>query len=263
MSVVIPHYKSFKSVCVAIESVLSQTVQVGEVIVVDDGSGDTSSLNVLKAQYLPNPKVKILAFDTNRGPAAARNLGVLNAVFDYVAFLDADDAWMPHKIEVQYAIMQEQRLNMSAHYYEPILRKKIADIRSKKLRKIKKITRLNFLLKNPFFTPTVMVKREVFSLFSEKFYRMEDYECWIKNVQKGSSALICENLAYGFKPPLGSSGLTGSVLEMHKGCLAVLLNLKNEKKIGLAFFLIATLFELIKYRIRLAKFFLKNINGFY
>lgn len=258
VSVVIPHYNSFKSVEVAIDSVLAQTVQVGEVIVVDDGSGDPSLLNALRAQYLPNPKVKIYEFASNRGPAAARNFGVLSAKFDYVAFLDADDAWMPHKIEVQYEMMKKSQLNISAHYYEPILRKKIANHLLKKKIKIKKISQLNFLLRNPFFTPTVMVKREGFSLFSEVFYRMEDYECWIKNVQRGSSALICETLAYGFKPPLGFSGLTASVFEMHKGCLAVLLSLKKEKKISLGFFIVATFFELIKYRLRLAKFFFKK-----
>jgi glycosyltransferase involved in cell wall biosynthesis len=262
VSVVIPHYKSFKSVEVAIDSVLAQTVQVGEVIVVDDGSGDPYSLNSLKSQYLSNSKVKILEFASNRGPAAARNFGVLSAKFDYVAFLDSDDAWMPHKIEVQYEIMRKNDLNMSAHYYEPILRKNGTDLKLKKKIKIKKISLLNFLLRNPFFTPTVMVKREGFSLFSEKFYRMEDYECWIKNVQRGSSSFICETLAYGFKPPLGFSGLTASVFEMHKGCLAVLLSLKKEKKISLGFFFVATFFELIKYRIRLAKFFLKNIHCF-
>lgn len=103
VSVVVPAYNAAAFVGRAVDSVLRQTVQDFELIVVDDGSRD-DTLAVL-AGY--GGRVQVLT-QPNAGPAAARNRGWRHARGEFVAFLDADDHWRPAKLERQLALMQAQ-----------------------------------------------------------------------------------------------------------------------------------------------------------
>jgi len=96
VSVIIPAYNSERYVADAIKSVLAQSYRPTEVIVVDDGSSDGTARVV---QGFGN-SVRYLHQD-NRGEPAARNLGLRHAHGEYVAFLDADDLWLPDKLELQ------------------------------------------------------------------------------------------------------------------------------------------------------------------
>src|SRR3712207_5555672 len=91
----------------AIESVLAQRYDNWELLLVDDGSTDSSTQIALRyAQRYPE-KVRYLEHPghENRGRSATRNLGIANARGEYIAFLDADDAWLPHKLQQQVAIL--------------------------------------------------------------------------------------------------------------------------------------------------------------
>jgi glycosyltransferase involved in cell wall biosynthesis len=101
ISVVIPVYNGARYLVASIESALAQTVEPAEVIVVDDGSTDASS----KIARAFGPPVRVLT-QPNLGPAAARNLGVEHAGGDLLAFLDADDLWMPDKLARQQQALQ-------------------------------------------------------------------------------------------------------------------------------------------------------------
>lgn len=91
----------------AVESVLAQTYEHWELFLVDDGSTDLSTqiaqeytdLHPGRILYLEHPE------HANRGKGTSRNLGILHAQGEYVAFLDADDIWLPHKLEQQVAIL--------------------------------------------------------------------------------------------------------------------------------------------------------------
>lgn len=96
VSVVIPLYNGERFIRNAIESVLCQTVQDFELIVVDDGSKDRGKDIVLD---MKDPITYI--YQDNSGTAAARNRGFLNSHGDYIAFLDQDDRWYPQKLETQ------------------------------------------------------------------------------------------------------------------------------------------------------------------
>jgi glycosyltransferase involved in cell wall biosynthesis len=101
VSVVIPAYNAAAFAGRAIDSVLGQTMHDVEVIVVDDGSSDDTR-NVL-ASY--GNRLRVFS-QVNAGPAAARNRGLREASGEYVAFLDADDWWLPAKLERQVALMR-------------------------------------------------------------------------------------------------------------------------------------------------------------
>ena len=96
VSVIIPAYNSERYIADAVKSVLAQSYQPAEVIVVDDGSSDGTARVV---QGLGN-SIRSL-HQANRGEPAARNLGLRNAQGEYVAFLDADDLWRPDKLKLQ------------------------------------------------------------------------------------------------------------------------------------------------------------------
>jgi glycosyltransferase involved in cell wall biosynthesis len=98
VAVVIPAYNAEAYLAAALASVADQTVQPAQVIVVDDGSSDRTAFVATSAG------ARVLQ-QGNLGPSAARNAGVAAAHAPWVAFLDADDTWLPPKLEAQWAAL--------------------------------------------------------------------------------------------------------------------------------------------------------------
>jgi glycosyltransferase involved in cell wall biosynthesis len=94
----------------AIESVLAQTYQRWELLLVDDGSSDASTEIARRCAVQNHKQVRYLEHPghQNRGMGASRNLGIRQAQGEYVAFLDADDVWLPQKLERQVTILNSQ-----------------------------------------------------------------------------------------------------------------------------------------------------------
>lgn len=103
VSVIIPNYNYGRFIREAIESVLAQTLQPVEIIVVDDGSTD-DSVQIVNSF---GERVKLIQ-QSNGGVGKARNTGVNNTTGDLLAFLDADDIWFPNKLEKQVELFQNQ-----------------------------------------------------------------------------------------------------------------------------------------------------------
>lgn len=103
VSVVVPAFNAEETLRQAVDSVLRQTVADLEVIVVDDGSSDST---LVRASETGDPRVLAIK-QKNAGPSAARNHGASAARGRYLAFLDADDLWLPRKLERQLAILKE------------------------------------------------------------------------------------------------------------------------------------------------------------
>ncbi|MGB3510839.1 MAG: glycosyltransferase [Microcoleaceae cyanobacterium] len=103
ISVIIPAYNSEKTIRETVESVLKQTFTDFELIVVNDGSTD-STLDILST--IEDPRLKIFSYP-NAGSNPTRNRGFSHASGEYIAFLDADDLWTPDKLEAQLKALQE------------------------------------------------------------------------------------------------------------------------------------------------------------
>ena len=103
ISVIIPLYNKEAGIATALRSVLAQTYQDIEVVVVDDGSTDNSATIV---EQHSDPRIRLIR-QANAGVSAARNRGIAEAKGEYVAFLDADDEWMPGFLEEIVALQQE------------------------------------------------------------------------------------------------------------------------------------------------------------
>jgi glycosyltransferase involved in cell wall biosynthesis len=96
VSVIIPAYNSETFIKDSIQSVINQDYQNIEIICVDDGSTDNT-----KNQVMNNFPCVLYFYQENKGPAAARNLGIKKSTGEYIAFLDSDDVWLPEKISMQ------------------------------------------------------------------------------------------------------------------------------------------------------------------
>ena len=107
VSVIIPAYNAERHLERAVDSVLAQTLDAYEILIVDDGSRDRT-LDVARTCAARRPdRVRVLQHPggINRGVAAARNLAAWEARGEFLAFLDADDAWLPEKLRLQTAFM--------------------------------------------------------------------------------------------------------------------------------------------------------------
>src|SRR3712207_3932329 len=90
----------------SIGSAIAQTFTEWELIVVDDGSAD-SSPKLLDQLAASDERIRVFRNDRPSGAAAARNRALEEARAQYIAFLDCDDVWLPHKLETQLRAMQE------------------------------------------------------------------------------------------------------------------------------------------------------------
>jgi surface carbohydrate biosynthesis protein len=110
VSVIIIFLNAQKFITEAIESVFAQTYRNWELLLVDDGSTDASTDMARRYAQQHSVKVRYLEHEghQNQGMSASRNLAIRSAAGEYIAFLDSDDVWLPHKLEQQIAILESQ-----------------------------------------------------------------------------------------------------------------------------------------------------------
>lgn len=106
ISIITPSYNSSEYISNTIKSVLFQTYQNWELIIIDDCSQD-SSLEVISQWYAKDKRIQVIALTKNSGAAVARNKGIEAAKGRFIAFLDSDDKWLPNKLEKQLKFMQD------------------------------------------------------------------------------------------------------------------------------------------------------------
>lgn len=251
ISVVIPSYNSAKSLQSAIESVAQQTLAPLEVIVVDDASIDTTvdSVRALQSTYRPG-WLKLIKLDRNVGAASARNFGWDASGGTHIAFLDSDDLWHPRKLEIQWNQFQDHpELALSGHSFR-FPWESNDEMESGAV--AASISRSQILWRNPFVTPSVMLRKNLPFRFKSGKRHMEDHLLWMEIVLSGYKATrINLRLATINKAQFGASGLSSQLWAMQTGELDNYLQLRRQKYIGTptaAFFLG---FSLVKFARRL------------
>jgi len=195
VSVVIPAHDYGRFVGAAIESVLAQTVRDLEIIVVDDSSADDTREVVgrfgTRARYL---------FHDGRNPNRTRNLGVRAAAGRFVALLDADDLWLPEKLERQLALF-EGRPELGLVYAGIRLfdSESGTTIGYHPLHRCRRGRVLHDLFERQFVpSPTPLIRREVFDrvgFFDEACVAADDWEMWMRIAAQYEFDFVPQDLA--------------------------------------------------------------------
>ncbi len=254
VSAVIPCYRCAGTIGRAVDSVVAQTERPAELFLVDDGSGDGTleRLRALAARH--EVWIKVIALPRNRGAADARNAGWSTATQPYVAFLDADDAWHPRKIEIQYGYMKAHpEVALCAHRHE-VLDDSEAPDRPVGEVSAEPVSRTSLLMSNNFFAPTMMMlKRELPQRFLPGRRHVDDHLLWMQIVCSGHELVrLSPRLAYTYKRPFGESGLSGQLWIMEKSELANYWILRREGAIGFGAAAALSAWSLMKFVRRLA-----------
>lgn len=161
VSVVIPTYNRASLLAEALESVLNQTYKYFEIIVVDDGS--TDSTDAVIKPYIGS--IKYIR-QNNQGNGAARNTGIKEAKGEFVAFLDSDDLWLPDKLEKQIKYLQEHP-DVDMVYGNGIIFGNTKDsgrslISHKKARQLsKKVTLRDEFMKSTIRSSTILIRKNI------------------------------------------------------------------------------------------------------
>lgn len=116
VSVIMPAYNSAAFITESIQSVLQQSHQNWELLIIDDASQDTT-VSVIEKFQASEPRIKLFQNKTNKGAGVSRNKGIEVAQGSFIAFLDADDLWLPKKLEAQLGFMQSHDLYMTYSSY--------------------------------------------------------------------------------------------------------------------------------------------------
>ena len=117
VSIVTPCYNAGKFIGQTIDSVLAQTHTHWELIIVDDCSSD-SSVEIIERYTYRDNRIKLIRQPENGGAVLARNKAIEEACGQYIAFLDADDLWLPNKLEKQLVFMREHDLAFTYSSYQ-------------------------------------------------------------------------------------------------------------------------------------------------
>ena len=251
ISVVIPMYNSENTIIRTLESVRNQTAfeLILEIIVVDDGSTDDSFIVVNNYANAHKEMPIIIIKKENRGVSSARNEGMKVAKGEYIALLDADDEWLPNKLEIQMKTMKKYpEIDFLGGDSNGVNLR----ILFKRVDTLYKASIKDLCLKFFPVTPTAIFKKKIIGrigYFDENQKFAEDGNYFLK---------ICANFNYyhlpiqmaicgGSKPPFGYNGLSANLKGMYEGNIKNIKELKNNGLISNRFYLFIRFFYWIKY----------------
>ncbi|MDD5997543.1 MAG: glycosyltransferase family 2 protein [Bacteroidales bacterium] len=118
VSIVMPYYNAAKYIEETVNSILSQTYQDWELIIVDDCSCAAETEKTLAKVTAIDARIKVIRSQTNGGAGIARNIGIKEAKGKYLAFCDSDDWWYPTKLEEQIKFMEDNNYPFTCTWYE-------------------------------------------------------------------------------------------------------------------------------------------------
>lgn len=220
VTAVIPFYNSSATLQRAIDSVLDQTVEMREIIVIDDGSGPEEARQAT-AIVARTPGARLIVLESNGGPGDARNAGWNAASGEWIAFLDSDDVWHHRKIEHQLRALELSDSDAIFIASQRMLvhdKRDLDSVRIPESPKVIELTKFKILLRNWSATPTVMLRRDIPVRFPSGRRYAEDYALWLLVASLDRPMIRVESTLVGiFKEAYGEAGLSASVFRMIGG----------------------------------------------
>lgn len=221
VAVIVPCYNVENYLQRALDSAFAQTFTDFHIYAVDDGSLD-GTLKILEK----NAHRCSYVTQTNAGPAAARNRALRMSHASFVAFLDADDEWLPHKLERQIELLKRDESLGLVCSFCLVREAGMETPGTLKERRLPGSGRLfESLARNCFvFTPTVVVRRgclQEVGLFNESLAVSEDFNLWLRIAARWKIALLPEPLAITHKRNGSLSASIPSEERLKAGILAL------------------------------------------
>ena len=222
VSVIIPAYNAAAFIGETLDSVYAQTFKDFEVVVVNDGSPDTDELERALERYAA--KLRYLKQD-NQGAAAARNTGITAARGEFVAFLDADDMWLPTFLEKQLDLLERTPADV---VWADALISGDSPLAGRTFMQVQpsfdEVTPENLLsVRVTVLTSTVVARRQPIidvGLFDATLRRGQDFELWLKLARRGCRFVYQEEVLAHRR--IVESSLSGSVISQLQRTLTVL-----------------------------------------
>ncbi|MBM6615370.1 glycosyltransferase family 2 protein [Desemzia sp. RIT804] len=193
VSIITPAYNSSKYIEECIESVLNQTYQNWEMLIVNDHSTDNTQ-QIVEEYIKKDNRIKLYNQKSNRGVAFARNTALELSKGRYVAFLDSDDTWKPKKLEVQLNFMLKNNYGFTFTSYETINSNPNG---KKKIYRVPHKINYNQYIKNTIIgNLTVVMDKKLLGEISVEYGDLEDVLTWMKYLKMGYPSYgLNENLA--------------------------------------------------------------------
>ncbi|MGC8121911.1 glycosyltransferase [Marinobacter sp. VGCF2001] len=180
ISIITPTYNRERTIAQAVESVLAQSYERWELLIIDDGSEDGTREQL--SGYLDDARVQY-HFQENQGQSVARNRGLRYARGEYICFLDSDDLWVPEKLERQEALMKAYPDVDVLHSDEIMIDEQGHELSRKNMRRYSGKIARQMLVDNSVSINTVMARRECFDAmggFSGRYGVADDYDIWLR-----------------------------------------------------------------------------------
>ena len=183
ISIIVPTYNREKTIKESIESLIKQTYEKIEIIIVDDGSTDNTADVVTS---IKDPRVTYIKLLENKGACYARNIGIKEAKGKYVMFNDSDDIFVNNKVEMQYQSLIENKSDMDfcklkihsdANVIEVPSQEQLCGIETNGI--VTELCKANFIS-----TQSFLVKKSVIEeyLFDEELPRLQDYDLMLRMI---------------------------------------------------------------------------------
>ncbi|WP_170599921.1 glycosyltransferase family 2 protein [Ruegeria arenilitoris] len=191
-SIIVPAYNTAATLTETLASLLSQTHDDFEIIIVDDGSQDETP--AIARAHATDPKVRVIRQE-NRGLAGARNTGIAAARGDFVGFCDADDLWLPEKLATHVRHLQAEPDVAISYSGSAMVDEGGRLMRVRQSPRLRDVTAAHVLKRNPIGNGSAAVMRKSALLhlacrpafetkrdwvFDETFRQSEDIECWLR-----------------------------------------------------------------------------------
>lgn len=192
VSIITPTYNSEKYIEKTIKSVLSQTYENWEMIIIDDYSKD-KTCDIVKEYTKNDKRIKLLKLPENVGPAKSRNVGIKYSKGDFIAFLDSDDIWEEDKLEKQLDFMIKNGYKFTFTDYLKVNEK---DDVLKRINAPKHLTYRKQLYFNHIGTSTVIYDaKKLGKIYMPDLKKRQDYALWLRILREFTDG-------YGLNLPL-------------------------------------------------------------
>ena len=183
VSVIMPAYNSEAFITESIRSVINQTYENWELLVVDDASEDSTS-TIIRKFSKADDRIRFFENSSNFGTHYTRNKGIKAAQGEFIAFLDADDLWKPEKLEKQLKILSEENIAACFSSYDLIsedgthLHKKVLAL---PILHYKKLLKANYVGN----LTGIYSTKSLGKIYCPEILKRQDWALWLKVIEKG------------------------------------------------------------------------------